>query len=56
MAEGVENAQVWDRLCALGCDVAQGFAIARPMSLPDLRTWVTARRRPDAAGAAASQP
>ncbi len=48
VAEGVENAQVWDRLCALGCDVAQGFAIARPMSLPDLRAWVTARRRPDA--------
>ena len=41
VAEGVETTQVWDLLGAMGCDVAQGFAIARPMSFPDLRGWLT---------------
>ncbi len=49
VAEGVETTDVWDRLCLLGCDVAQGFAIARPMALSDLRRWVGAHWVPDRA-------
>ena len=41
VAEGVESTDVWDLLGAMGCDVAQGFAIARPMPFPDLRGWLT---------------
>jgi EAL domain-containing protein (putative c-di-GMP-specific phosphodiesterase class I) len=41
VAEGVENAAIWNALSALGCDVAQGFGIARPMAFPDLRGWLS---------------
>ena len=40
VAEGVESDAVWRRLGQLGCDVAQGFAIAKPMALADLRRWI----------------
>ncbi len=41
IAEGVETTEVWDVLQTMGCDIAQGFGIARPMSFPDLRGWLT---------------
>ncbi len=41
VAEGVENTELWEALVAMGCDTAQGFGISRPMSLPDLRGWLT---------------
>jgi diguanylate cyclase (GGDEF)-like protein len=41
VAEGVENAAIWNALTTLGCDVAQGFGIARPMAFPDLRGWLS---------------
>jgi diguanylate cyclase (GGDEF)-like protein len=41
VAEGVENAAIWNALSALGCDVAQGYGIARPMAFPDLRGWLS---------------
>jgi diguanylate cyclase (GGDEF)-like protein len=31
VAEGVENPATWDALLEVGCDVAQGYGIARPM-------------------------
>lgn len=31
IAEGVENQAMLDRLAALGCDVAQGYYIGKPM-------------------------
>jgi diguanylate cyclase (GGDEF)-like protein len=40
VAEGVESAEIWNALTVLGCDVAQGFGIARPMAFPDLRGWL----------------
>jgi predicted signal transduction protein with EAL and GGDEF domain len=43
VAEGVESPAVWHRLRALGCDVAQGYCIARPMPLDELRTWLENR-------------
>ena len=41
VAEGVENADIWNALTTLGCDVAQGYGIARPMAFPDLRGWLS---------------
>jgi diguanylate cyclase len=41
VAEGVESTPLWDAVAALGCDVAQGYGIAVPMSFPDLRGWLT---------------
>ncbi len=40
VAEGVEGDATADALRALGCDVAQGFAIARPMPVEAFLTWL----------------
>ncbi|MBN1772312.1 MAG: EAL domain-containing protein, partial [Deltaproteobacteria bacterium] len=40
VAEGVEDAESLDRLGHLGCDLAQGFHIARPMPGPDVLPWL----------------
>ena len=45
VAEGVENREILDVLVELGCDVAQGFAVGRPMSLEMLGKRVTAGRK-----------
>ena len=39
VAEGVEERVDWDFLRTLGCDVAQGYFIARPMPGGDLPGW-----------------
>jgi len=39
VAEGIEDRADWDFLRALGCDVAQGYFIARPMPAPDFTAW-----------------
>jgi len=36
VAEGVETEQDWDALKSMGCDVAQGYFIAKPMDLASL--------------------
>lgn len=36
VAEGVEHRDILDILIEMGCDIAQGFAIGRPMSLDSL--------------------
>jgi diguanylate cyclase (GGDEF)-like protein len=36
VAEGVESDEVWRRLAALGCDVAQGFHVSRALPARDL--------------------
>ena len=41
VAEGLETRETWNALAALGCDFAQGFGIAHPMPLADLRAWLT---------------
>lgn len=41
VAEGVENADCWQRLLALGCHCGQGYGIARPMPFEDLQAWVS---------------
>jgi EAL domain-containing protein (putative c-di-GMP-specific phosphodiesterase class I) len=37
VAEGVENAQILARLRDLGCDVAQGYLLGKPMLASDQR-------------------
>ncbi|GAP36710.1 EAL domain-containing protein [Piscinibacter sakaiensis] len=39
VAEGVENAQIWDLLRELNCDHAQGYHMGRPMPASDFRAW-----------------
>jgi diguanylate cyclase len=39
VAEGVETPAVWQRLAELGCDVAQGFGLARPMPPEQFQRW-----------------
>ena len=40
VAEGVETQDHWDQLTAFGCDIAQGYFIARPMPAQELPAWV----------------
>jgi EAL domain-containing protein (putative c-di-GMP-specific phosphodiesterase class I) len=39
VAEGVETRAHFNLLCQLGCDMAQGYFIARPMECEDLIDW-----------------
>jgi EAL domain-containing protein (putative c-di-GMP-specific phosphodiesterase class I)/ActR/RegA family two-component response regulator len=48
VAEGVETEREWKLLRSLGCPVAQGFYIGRPMSAATFVDWASARaRQPD---------
>ena len=40
VAEGVETQEAWDRLIELGCDIVQGYHIARPMPAADVLRWL----------------
>ncbi len=40
VAEGVENQETWDLLVSLGCNIAQGYFIAKPMSELALVEWI----------------
>jgi diguanylate cyclase len=40
VAEGVEDEHMWASLEAYGCDVAQGYYMARPMPADQLNTWL----------------
>lgn len=40
VAEGVETRDDWDLVAALGCDLAQGFFIAKPMPGPNVPAWL----------------
>jgi diguanylate cyclase (GGDEF)-like protein len=40
VAEGVEDDATGEALARLGCDIAQGYAIARPMPVPDFLGWL----------------
>lgn len=42
VAEGIETRADWDLMRHLGCDIGQGFYIARPMPASDLVSWVRA--------------
>jgi len=40
VAEGVENEETLTRLIELGCDIAQGHYISRPLSAEELSVWL----------------
>ncbi|MCF8167368.1 MAG: EAL domain-containing protein [Rhodoferax sp.] len=42
IAEGVETRAHGDLLLSIGCELAQGYGIARPMPAPQVPTWVAA--------------
>jgi diguanylate cyclase len=40
VAEGVEDRATWDVLAGLGCDVAQGYFLSRPIAAIELEAWI----------------
>ncbi|MBI2747258.1 MAG: EAL domain-containing protein [Burkholderiales bacterium] len=46
VAEGVETREHWEQLAALGCDIAQGYFIARPMPADAFPDWLRDYRPP----------
>jgi diguanylate cyclase (GGDEF)-like protein len=53
VAEGVEVPYSWDLLERLGCDLVQGYFVAKPMPAADFTRWVSARvaKAPQVTGA-----
>lgn len=47
VAEGVEEDMARDQLESMGCDVAQGYLISRPLSEQRLEAWLRARTARD---------
>jgi diguanylate cyclase len=54
VAEGVETEAAWLTLADLGCDIAQGMLICKPIPLPELVDWLEIRRSMSALEHAAS--
>ncbi len=43
VAEGVETEQAWDQLSKLGCTLAQGYYLSRPVPAAELTEWLMRR-------------
>ncbi|WED20797.1 EAL domain-containing response regulator [Vibrio sp. JC009] len=43
VAEGVEDQADWDHVASTGCDLVQGYFIARPASAEDITSWLKQR-------------
>ncbi len=43
VAEGVDNRRSLDMLTEMGCDLAQGYFLSRPVAAADLTAWVQSR-------------
>jgi diguanylate cyclase (GGDEF)-like protein len=41
IAEGVESEEAWTELAELGCDIAQGYLMTRPMPADALEPWLS---------------
>jgi EAL domain-containing protein (putative c-di-GMP-specific phosphodiesterase class I) len=39
VAEGVETVEMFDELKRLGCDIAQGYLLSRPLPPDELTDW-----------------
>jgi EAL domain-containing protein (putative c-di-GMP-specific phosphodiesterase class I) len=52
VAEGVETEEAWDELNKLGCTLAQGYYLTRPVPAAELTQWL--RSRPTAGAGAPS--
>ncbi len=48
VAEGVETEQAWDELSELGCTLAQGYYLSRPVPAAELTEWLLRRPVADA--------
>jgi diguanylate cyclase (GGDEF)-like protein len=46
VAEGVETEEIWSALHALGCDIAQGYYLTRPIPAERLTEWIATRAAP----------
>jgi diguanylate cyclase len=46
VAEGVESETALSELARLGCDVAQGYHISKPLPAEQLTSWIQARLQP----------
>lgn len=44
VAEGIETPESWSSLLRLGCDLAQGYFISRPMPAGDVPGWLSTQR------------
>jgi len=55
VAEGVETRSTIEWLRSVGCDVAQGFEVGRPMPTEDLIAWANARQASAGVGAGLAQ-
>jgi len=53
VAEGVEDEAAWTRLGKLGCDVAQGYWLGRPVPAEELASLLRLRAVRAAAGSPA---
>jgi EAL domain-containing protein (putative c-di-GMP-specific phosphodiesterase class I) len=42
VAEGVEDQHCWDALIEVGCDVAQGYLLSKPLPRDQFETWLSA--------------
>ena len=47
VAEGVEDQRTMDLLGRLGCDLAQGFYLSRPLPADQISDWCRARAEDD---------
>ncbi|MGY2084425.1 putative bifunctional diguanylate cyclase/phosphodiesterase [Blastococcus sp. SYSU DS0539] len=56
VAEGVEDDETAAVLAGLGCDVAQGYAMARPMAVAEFVRWLADRPAPRAAAPTVPAP
>ncbi len=54
VAEGIETAQVWERLLELGCDTAQGYLLSRPLPPAELGEWLRTQAAPGAGSLSAT--
>lgn len=43
VAEGVETLELWNRLRDLGCQIAQGYFLSRPVAAQELAAWLKSR-------------
>jgi EAL domain-containing protein (putative c-di-GMP-specific phosphodiesterase class I) len=41
VAEGIETEETYNRLVELGCDMAQGFLISKPLPLEQFNEFIT---------------
>jgi diguanylate cyclase (GGDEF)-like protein len=55
VAEGIETPEVWTSLLRLGCDLAQGYFISRPMPTVAVSAWTRAQREQLARNANAAE-